>query len=154
MYLHCIHISNKEAFDDSSGYISTLSVLQPFMCSYRYAGFWIPLTFVWSEYITCGTREYILTLFLLLAGWTDSRIWIAYVVPASCTAAINSTVYLKQEWKILSLLRYIALLAEHVFHDFPYLGTGLNNWTAHLSTLTWLCKMESDEWRKQFECIC
>jgi len=33
MYLHCIHISNKEAFDDSTGYVSTLSVLRPFIYS-------------------------------------------------------------------------------------------------------------------------
>jgi hypothetical protein len=140
MYLHHIHISNKEAFDDSAGYISTLSVLRPFMYTYRYEGFWIPLMYVWSEYRTYGTREYILTLFLLLACRTDFRIWIACDVPASCMAAIGSSVYLKQERKILSLLRYIALLPHTCFVIFH---TYTQGWTTVQPTCLVLRDRES-----------
>jgi len=128
MYLHCIHISNKEAYDDSTGYVSTLSVLRPFIYSYRYEGFWIPLTYVWPEYRTCDTWEYILTLFLLLACWTDFRIWIACDVSASCMAVINSVVYLKAAVGNAEPTRLNGTSSRHVLAScFPYIFTGLNN---------------------------
>jgi len=151
MYLHCIHISNKEAFDDSTGYVSTLSVLRLFIYSYRYEGFWIPLTYVWPEYRAYDTREYILTLFLLLACWTDFRIWIACDVSASCMAVMNSVVYLKAAAGNSEPTRLNWTPSRHVLRVFHTFSQG---WTTHSSGLTWPWKMRCSEWRKHFQCIC
>lgn len=122
-------------------YVSTLSVLRPFVYSYRYEGFWIPLMSVWPEYRTYDTWEYILTFFLLLACWTDFRIWIACDVSASSMAVINSVVYLKAAVGNSEPTRLNWTPSRHVLRVFHTFSQG---WTTHSSSLTWPWKMKNE----------
>jgi hypothetical protein len=155
--IHCVCICTAFIFQTKKNLMIVLATFQHYLnCGLLYTAtdmrvFWIPLTYVWPEYRTYDTWEYILTLFLLLACWTDFRIWIAYDVSASCMAVINSIVYLKTAVGNSEPTRINWTPSRHVLRVFRTFSQGR---TTHSPSLTWPWKMKSGEWWKHFECIC